>query len=167
MKKNFYWFLGAVCSMVMLSGCNDDEDDIPVSDVPQVVMSGLQAKYPNVSYAEWEKKGNYYVAEFWQEGMQTDVWMNAQGEWCMTELDLGTQLTLLPQAVQDAFMSGQYATWRVDDLDKYERPDRTFYLIEIETGGQADRDLYYSPEGILLKDEVDKENNDVTPTTKI
>lgn len=166
MKKHLFLILGMVCSLVVFSGCNDDDDDILVQDVPQIVLSGLQTKFPNVTYAEWEKKGGYYVAEFWQEGMQTDAWINEKGEWCMTELDLGTNLTLLPEAVQTAFQSSQYATWRVDDLDKYERPDRTFYLIEVETGGQADRDLYYAPDGTLIKDEVDKENNDITPTTQ-
>ena len=65
------------------------------------------------------------------------------------------------------FRSGKYANWRVDDIDKYERYDRTFYLIEIETKGEKDRDLYYDESGVLLKDEVDKENNDVTPDTKL
>jgi len=53
----------------------------------------------------------------------------------------------------------------VDDIDKYERTDRTFYLIEIETKGQQDRDLFFGEDGTLLKDEVDRENNDVTPDT--
>ena len=83
----------------------------------------------------------------------------------MTELDFGTNLGLLPDAVQNAFRNGQYANWRVDDIDKYERLDRTFYLIEIETNGQRDRDLFFAEDGSLLKDEVDKENNDVTPST--
>lgn len=168
MKKNFYWILGVVCSLAVFTGCSDDDDDdVLVSDVPQAVMDGLQSKFPNVTYAEWENKLGYYVAEFWQEGIQTDVWISEQGEWCMTELDLGTNLSLLPEAVQAAFKSGSYATWRVDDLDKYERPDRTFFLIEVETQGEADRDLFYAPDGTLIKDEVDRENNDVTPTTKI
>ena len=83
----------------------------------------------------------------------------------MTELDFGTNLGLLPDAVERAFLNGQYANWRVDDIDKFERTDRTFYLIEIETKGQQDRDLFFAEDGSILKDEVDKDNNEVTPTT--
>ena len=81
----------------------------------------------------------------------------------MTESDV--RLANLPEAVQNAFKSSQYADWHIEDLDKYERTDRTFYLIEIEKKGQRDRKLFYAEDGKLLKDEHDRENDDVTPTT--
>ena len=166
MKTRVY-FLGCIVAlfgMVTLTSC-EKEDDIHVSDVPTAVLNTLEAKFPNVSRAEWENKLGYYVADFWQEGMDTHVWIDSKAEWKMTELDLGVNLQLLPEAVRTAFLNGQYANWKVDDIDKYERPDRTFYLIEIETKGEKDRDLFFAEDGSLLKDEVDKENNDVTPTT--
>jgi hypothetical protein len=51
----------------------------------------------------------------------------------------------------------------VDDIDKYERPKDVFYLIEVETKGEKDRDLFYASDGTLLKDEADRENNEVKP----
>ena len=48
-------------------------------------------------------------------------------------------------------------------IDLYERPKDAFYLIEVETQGQPDRDLYFAPDGTLLKDEADRENHEVTP----
>ena len=165
MKTNFLAWCVVLMGAVVFTGCSDDDDDIRVSDVPKDVLNTFEAKFPNVSHAEWENKKNYYVADFWQEGMETHVWIDNKAEWKMTELDFGTQLGLLPDAVQNAFREGQYANWRVDDIDKYERLDRTFYLIEIVTNGQRDRDLFFAEDGSLLKDEVDKENNDVTPST--
>ena len=165
MKTKFYGMFMAMCAMVAFTGCDNDDDDIRVSDVPNAVMNTFEAKYPNVSYAEWENKQGYYVADFWQEGIETHVWIDSKAEWQMTELDLGVNLQLLPEAVRNAFQSGQYANWRVEDIDKYERTDRTFYLIEIETKGKQDRDVYYAEDGSILKDEVDRENNDVTPST--
>ena len=164
MKTRFFGLFLALMGSVVLTAC-DKEDDIRVSDVPTAVLNTFEAKYPDVSRAEWEMKYGYYVADFWQEGMETDVWIDTKAEWKMTELDLGTNLTLLPIAVQDAFKNGTYASWRIDDIDKYERPDLTFYLIEVETNGLQDRNLYYAEDGSLLKDEVDKNNDDVTPTT--
>ena len=165
MKTKIYGLFLALLGAVVWTSCDNDDDDIRVSDVPKAVLNTLEAKFPNVSRAEWENKQEYYVAEFWQEGMDTHVWIDSKAEWKMTELDLGTHLELLPSAVFNAFQNSQYANWRVDDIDKYERPDRTFYLIEIETKGEKDRDLFFSIDGSLLKDEVDRENNDVTPTT--
>ena len=62
--------------------------------------------------------------------------------------------------------NGAYADWRVDDIDKYERPGDTFYLIEIEKGGQQDRDLFYAEDGTLLKDAVDTNNDKILPNIK-
>ena len=165
MKRNIFGILLAVCSMLAFSAC-EKEDDVLVSDVPQAVLNTFKTKYPNI-LPEWESKQGYYVAEFFQEGMETEMWITAQGEWAMTEMDMGMNLNLLPQPVLDAFKASTYATWQVDDMDKYERTDRTFYLIEVETAGQADRDLLYNPDGTLIKDVVDKDNNDITPNTKL
>ena len=54
--------------------------------------------------------------------------------------------------------------YKGDDIDKYECPDKTFYLIEVKKAGQRDRKLFYSQDGLLLKDVEDKENDDVLPT---
>jgi hypothetical protein len=115
-----------------------------------------------VNGVEWEKNRGYYVAEFWSNAV-VEAWFDAKGEWRMTETDMGKSLAALPEAVQKAFADSQYSTWRVDDLDKYERPADAFYLFEVETNGQRDRDLYFAPDGTLLKDDVDKDNHEVTP----
>lgn len=165
MKTRLFAWCVVLMGSVALASCSDDDDDIRVSDVPKEVLNTLQVKFPNVSRAEWESKRGYYVADFWQEGIETHVWIDSKADWKMTELDFGTNLGLLPDAVQSAFLNGQYANWRVDDIDKYERTDGTFYLIEIETKGEQDRDLFFAPDGSILKDEVDRENNEVTPST--
>ena len=165
MKARFYGLFLVLLSTVVLTSC-EKEDDIRLSDVPVAVMNTFEQKFPNVGYTEWEKKKGYYVADFWQEGIDTQVWIDSNAEWRMTELDFGVNIQLLPEPVRNAFQTSKYARWRVDDIDKYERYDRTFYLIEIETKGEKDRDIYYDESGVLLKDEVDKENNDVTPDTK-
>lgn len=165
MKTRLYGLLVALMGVVALTGCEKD-DDIRVSDVPNDVMNTFEAKFPNVSRAEWENKHGYYVADFWQEGMETQVWIDQRAEWKMTELDFGTNTQLLPEAVRSAFQGGQYGSWRVDDIDKYERTDGIFYLIEVETNGERDRDLFFGEDGTLLKDEVAQENKEVTPDTR-
>ena len=103
------------------------------------------------------------VADFWQNGLEVQAWSDSDGKWLMTEYDWGIDLSALPQAVQDALQNGQYGTWFVDDIDLFERPDDVFYVIDVETKGQPERNLYFSPEGQLLKDEVDRGNDDVRP----
>ena len=80
MKTNLYGLILALFAVVVFTGC-DKDDDIRVSDVPQNVMNAFEAKFPNVVGVEWEKKSDYYVADFWKEGMETHVWI-AQGLFC-------------------------------------------------------------------------------------
>ena len=162
MKTDLWKFLFLFCSVVMLSAC-DHDNDLPSSKVPETVKSAFEAKFPAVVKAEWEKKSGYYVAEFRDNGLDMEAWYDSDAIWCMTETDLRTDLNELPGLVKNAFETSEYMDWRVDDIDKYERPSGIFYLIEVEKSGQQDRDLFYDEDGTLLKDVVDKENNKVLP----
>lgn len=166
MKKLFvylgFYLSATLVSLVLLSSC-EKEDDIRWSDVPQAVAKTFESKFPDAVRSEWEKKRGYYVAELWYQQVETHAWFEKNGTWRMTEIDLGHSVANLPEAIQKTLAESKYATWEIDDLDKYERPIDIFYLVEVEANGQRDRDLFFSPDGILLSDEVDREGNDVTP----
>lgn len=151
----------ALWGVVGFTGCDDNDD---VTNLPEVIENAFNDKFPDATWVEWERKAGYYVAEFQQDGMDVEAWYDNQGSWRMTESDFGRNLTLLPEAVQTTFQSSGYSQWTVDDIDKYECPDKTFYLIEVKKAGQRDRKLFYSQDGLLLKDVEDKENDDVLPT---
>ena len=159
MKNKVYFLFVALLSMSMLVSCDDDDNPVKVSDS---IKNAFYAQFPNVSKVEWETKRGYYVADFW-DGVEKEAWYDSNGKWVMTETDYGRNITQLPQAVQDAYQTGTYTMWIVDDVDKYERADMTFYLIEVESAGKKDRNLFYSENGTLLKDAEDKGNDEVYP----
>lgn len=165
MKKNIFGWLLAACCVVTFWSC-EKEDDLPASKVPADVKTAFDAKFPATRGVEWEKKSGYYVAEFRENGVSIEAWYDANAVWCMTETDLRTDLTALPGLVQNAFQTSQYADWYVDDIDKYERQGDTFYLIEVEKAGEKDRNLFYAEDGSLLKDEVDRNNDEVLPNIR-
>lgn len=160
MKTRIYIWCVALFSMFLGVSCSDDDHP---ANIPDTVKETLKKDYPNAGWVEWSVKAGYYVADFHQNGEELDVWYNNQAQWCMTETDFERNFTLLPSVVQDAYQTSGYASWRIDNIDKYECPDKTFYLIEIETKGERDRKLFYSDTGLLLKDVEDKNNDDVLP----
>ncbi len=162
MKKYFKYLCMGLVGMLFLNSC-DDDDDLRFSEVPQTVVGTFQAMFPNVNGVEWEKNRGWYVADFWYQNAVTEAWFDAKGAWSMTETDFGKRVTNLPEVVQTALSGSQYATWRVDDVYRYERPTDTFYLVEVEMHGQPERNLYYAPDGSLLKDEVDRDGHEVRP----
>lgn len=163
MKTNWYFLLIAIFGMVVLQSCEDDDDN--GLKVSEELQKALRERYPEAKNVEWENKAGYYVAECWNNGAETDVWFSTDATWKMTETDLGIDVNRLPASVKETFLAGQYATWGVDDIDKYEREDLTFYLVEVEKKGQKDMDLYYAEDGTVLKEVEDRPNDDVLPTT--
>ncbi len=164
MKLKLHLLLLALCAFVFLPSCDNDDDNIP-SAITETTRSAFKAKYPNVSNEHWEVKRNYHVAEFYENGREVDVWFSTDGVWQMTETDLGKNASLLPAAVQSALTSSTYGTWTIDDIDFYERLNDSFYLVEVETKGQRDHDLFFAPDGSLLKAVEDIDNDDVLPST--
>lgn len=128
------------------SGCEDDNDNIKVDSL---IESAFSDKYPSVSRVEWERKGAYYVAEFYFEQNESEAWFDDEGNWCMTDTDIPYEQ--LPEAVKDKFSSDVYKSWHIDDIDKIERADKeTTYVLEVEKGHQ-EYNLYYSEDGSFIK----------------
>lgn len=148
--------LSLIAGVLCLTACdNDDHNPAPNS----AVTKAFSAKYPSASRVEWEYKGSYITAEFFDGQFETTAWFDNTGQWFMTETEL-RNINHLPQAVLEAFKASEYATWRTDDVDRLERLDaETIYIIEVKNGRQ-EFDLIYSEDGILIKAIPDTDNDD-------
>ena len=154
MKFKVVTLLLALSAAWSLQSCdNDDNDSI---SVPTELQNAFSSKYPNAANVKWETKSGYYVADFY-DGYEASAWFTQTGEWQMTETDVPYKS--LPQAVKISFEASEYASWKMDDVDKVDRQDfETVYVIEVEKQNQ-EIDLYYSAEGILIKSIVDTDND--------
>lgn len=146
MKLKLYFILLALLGAVTLQSCDNDDD---LNTVSPALQKALAEKYPGATRIEWEVEAGYYVADFLDNNSETSAWFAADGTWHMTETDI--LYNALPEAVKTSFQQGEYSTWRIDDVDKIERPDaETVYILEVEKGNQ---ELYlrYSPAGVIQK----------------
>lgn len=168
MKKFKFCYLVAAMAltgtMAFATSCSNDDDDI--KNIPSDFSSALTSMFPGVKNVTWEQEGAYKVADFYYDGFEKDVWFNGKAEWAMTQTEYNQNITALPEPVQAAFASSQYATWWVDEVDGYERPDATFYVIEVEQAGLADQDIYITADGTITQ-VVPDTGFSVTPTSPI
>ncbi len=164
MKLKLHLLMLALCAFVFLPSC-DNDDDNNLSAIPESTRGAFEKKFPNVTNAHWEVERNYHVAEFYENGREVEAWFTTDGAWVMTETDFGRNVSLLPDAVQTALAGSQYATWAIDDIDFFERVNDTFYRIDVETKGQRDHNLFFAPDGNLIKAVPDAENDDILPST--
>ena len=150
-------FALTACLMVLAYVACDDEDSFKPT---QSVEEALTAKYPSAKNISWEQKFGYTVAECFLDSVEAEVWFNTQSSWVMTEFDI--TFNMLPTKVKAAFDTCQYSSWKVDDVDRYVRPDTTdVYLIELEKS-KNEVGLFYNDSGTLLKTIID-ENIIVVP----
>lgn len=150
----------AAIALVSLQACDisDDDQKREVNNVSQQAKQALNTKYPDANKVEWHSKNNYVIAEFSNtSSSELSAWFDDNGVWYMTESDI--RFDQLPQVVKTSFSAGQYASWRVDDVDKIERnATETVYVIEVENK-QLEIDLYYSSNGVLVKETVDADRD--------
>lgn len=146
----------------MLSGClafiacDDDKDESPVAP-NTAIEKAFTNRYPDAGRPLWETKGSFAVAEFKLGNDKADAWFDMNGQWVLTETDV--PFTALPEAVRNGFAQGPYADWKVEDVDKLERPEAaTVYVIEVEKG-ETEKDLYYDESGMLFKEITDGGDN--------
>lgn len=160
-------------SFVLMTSCNDNDDlhSNPVPEnIPEKVILEFNAKYPNATNVTWSTKDTYAVANFYLASTRTGghepnntAWFNMAGHWNMTETEISYQQ--LPEAVKTAFEASPYASWRMDnEIDKLQRSDNneTLYIIEAsqkEGNVETEVDLYYTEEGILVKEIVNAETD--------
>ena len=158
-------FIMTLCVSVMaLSGCNKATADNDISKA----KAELAARYPDATNVKWVSKNGYTVAKFNRLATRSanleydySVWFNGIGTWCMTESEVTYEA--LPEAVKTAFEASEYATWKIDDIDKLERAGMaTFYVIEAETKSgniEKEADIYFSETGAVIKVVLDVEDD--------
>ena len=135
-------------AVLAFSACSGDDNNDGIK-VPEAFSQALKTKYPSATHIEWEKKGNFYVADCRMDGKELEVWYNTNAEWQMTEINL--QWNDVPGTVQTSFNNSQYASWQRDDVDLLEYPVQPIvYVIEVEKGNQ-ELQLFYSEEGNLIQ----------------
>ena len=176
MKLKMYFALLAM-GMIGLQSCsNDDDDDLPSSQVPEAIRNAFDSSFSNTANLSWEtktvSKGQYYKAELNNKsdnGYKTEAWYTADGTWYMTETEM--PYNAIPQAVKTSFESSEYASWKRDnEVDRIERNavKEIIYIIEVESPQDVDMDLHYSADGILVKavnDDGDGDNESLLPDT--
>ncbi len=165
MKKNLLLLFIAVCGFMAFQSCSDDDDD-DRGQVPEEFVTALKNKFPEATGVKWEHKSDYRVAEFKKDLTEIDVWFNPKAEWAMTDTDYGKNLFLLPAEIGKAFAESQFADWTVDDIDLYERPDKNFYVFEVEKKGMRDMELYFNTDGTMIK-AIEDANMDILRSTPV
>lgn len=160
--KKILILMTTACAALTLFGCDNDRDNRKMR-VSAAVEEAFAARYPDAANVSWQKKHGYAVAKFTLPNgaavARSAAWFDDSGTWYMTQREI--RFAELPEAVRTAFETSEYASWRVDDADRLERAGaETVFVLEAEgrtDGRETEIDLYYSPDGVLVRKVLDAE----------
>ena len=132
-------FLLAALSLCLFQSCDNDDNEPVPGYVSAETKAAFDEKYPAAKDVEWETRNDYLIVDFKQDKVEKEAWFDNSGTWYMTETDI------------------PFAQLPVDMIER--RDVETVYVIETEQGN-SEVDLYYSPDGILVKTVLDAGGND-------
>lgn len=130
MKMKIQMLAMLFIAAMVFGACSDDDKNDNIT-APDAISKAFKEKYPAATDVEWERKGNFFVADCWMDGREMDVWFDTQAVWQLTEVNISWEG--LPAAVQTAFNTGEYANWKREDIDMLQYPvEPVQYVIEVE-----------------------------------
>lgn len=154
-----------------LTSCNDETPEngsVNPADIPSAILETFENQYAGATGVNWTKKNGYAVASFTapDANRNTVAWYALENNrWNMTETEI--PFTALPEKVKTEFNKSAYAAqpWRTDsEADILQRnATETLYVIEVskkENNIETEVDLYYTEDGVLVKELVDAETDD-------
>ncbi len=178
MKQIKFITTALICGTITLSSCDKQNSD---GYIDNAVYAAFEREFPGAKDISWRTNGNYAIASFeWngsRAGNDTDftAWFDkTTAEFKMHEYDI--PFSSLPQTVVNAFNESDYAKlpWKHDDevdVIKKNGENLVLYVIEVEkeeNNKDTEADLYYSEDGVLVKEVLDANQNpdytDLLPT---
>ena len=124
-----------------------------VRKIPAAVTDAFKAKYPNASGVEWKDKLSGFVAAFDNNGGHYDARFSNKGAWENTEQSIAE--SDLPTAVKDGHAKSKYAEWTIEKSTKIDLPgEKVQYRVQVKKSDLQKKNLLFSSEGRLLKDNI-------------
>ena len=125
-----------------------------VRKVPGTVTDAFKAKYPSASNVEWHDHLSGFTAAFDMNSTHYEARFSNKGVWQSTENKINE--SEIPAAVKDGLQKSKYADdWKIKDVYKIAVPeDKLQYRLEVKKGDIQKKNLLFSSEGKLLKDNL-------------
>ena len=124
-----------------------------IRKIPAEVTESLKDKYPMATNVEWRDKIRGFTVTFDLKDEKHLAHFTNEGIWESTETEITE--TDLPAEVKESFEKGKYAEWELGFIHLIELPkSKTQYRVQVIKSEIRKKNLYFTPEGKLVKDKA-------------
>lgn len=128
----------------VVNDTDDDNSHFQPTTIPQAITDAINEMYAGATVVDFDQEKNGFEVDILHNSVYKDVYFNAANEWISTEWDITEDK--VPAIVMNALKASDYKNYRIEDIDQIEKPAGTFYLFELEQGGN-DVEVTISAEG--------------------
>jgi len=149
MKKILYYCLAFAFVLTIYNTA-----DAQVRKVPAEVTETFRKKYPMATNIEWRDRLSGFTAAFDLDNIHYEAKFTNKGLWQGTENKIAE--SDLPAAVKDGFDKSKYAAeWTIKEAYKIiSHEEKLTYRLQIQKNDIQKKNLLYSSEGRLIKDNI-------------
>ena len=126
-------------------------------NVTEKVKTAFEQKFPNAQKVKWSKENETeWEAEFRFKGEEYSANFTSDGVWKETEHEIET--SAIPVNVKQT-LDAEFAGYKIEEAEISETAEGSVYEFALEKDEQ-DMEVAISPEGMVKKKEVIKEDED-------
>lgn len=103
--------------------------NIAAADVPSLVLNSFKARFTNAVDIEWEKKRDYYEADFEIGTTDHEVQINSAGKILIHKQQISP--LDLPKVITDQ-ITAKFKDFKLDEADKLEKDGKVYYQVELD-----------------------------------
>ena len=156
MKYNLIQNLSLITGLLVFVSCGTDDDGLTIDEIPTEVISDFDSRHSNVTDITWEREGDYYEAEWTENGLEKEIVYDLDGNWIQTECEVS--LDEVPAAAVD-YINSNYNGATLEKAETIERADGDFIEVEIQDGS-AERELLFDLDGNFVEEVIEADDDD-------
>lgn len=148
----YYSADGVLVKMLTDSAPDYDYGDYIPSRPATGIEEYIRTNYPGARITEIDYEHGMTEVEIIDSRTPRELLFDGSGAWVYTKTEV--RRSDVPQTVIQALENGEYAAYRIDDIDHYKTPDREFYRFDLESA-QGDAKVDIALDGTLTLKQPD------------
>lgn len=126
----------------------DNNNGFEPVTIPLAIKEYINTNYTGAVILDYDREKTGFEVDILYNNMYIEVQFDTNDNWVNSSWP--TTLGLLPQMIQDAFVTSQYAGYEIDEIRQVQKPAGIFYEFELEQANGVDLIITFNAQGQII-----------------